>query len=256
LGTIWAMKDSLLDIILASEQRKSVLLLLKDGPKERETLLNSFKISRPTLLLQMRILEDNQLINQLDSVYKLTIIGRLIVDAIGPLLETVNYELESNHVSSLIPPHFFDLMNRVVKCEMINPLITEMFEEFKIFCEASKSSKSLFIITSYSHPSFDAVFSELINNNVNVHVIISRDVISESKNQFQEIIKNDLFHLFVYSKEMRFMSFAVNDYYLRMSPLTSSGDYDNKYILCSDLDSLEWGKQIFEYYLKDSTSVK
>ncbi len=250
------MKDSLLDIILAVEQRKSILLLLKDGPKERETLFNPFKNSGQDLPLHIKILEDNQLISQLDSVYRLTIIGKLIVNAIGPLLETADYELENENVLSLIPPHFFDLMSKVATCEIANPPITEMFENFKIFCETSKTSKSLFVIASYFHPSFNAVFSELINNDVNVYVIISRDVISESKNQFQEIIKNDLFHLFVYSKEMRFMSFAINDHCLRMSPLTSSGDYDNKYILCSDLDSLEWGKQIFEYYLKDSTSVK
>ncbi|AFV22220.1 hypothetical protein Mpsy_0007 [Methanolobus psychrophilus R15] len=250
------MKDSLFDIILASEQRKSVLLLLKDGPKERETILNSFKTSRHDLLLQIKALEDNQLISQLGSVYKLTIIGKLIVDTIGSLLETVDYDLENDHILNQIPPHFFDLMSKVAKCEMTNPPIIEMFEDFKIFCEASKTSKSLFIVTSYFHPSFNAVFSELIKNNVNVYVIISRDISSESKNQFQEIIKSDIFHLFVYSKEMNFMSFAINDHYLRMSPLTNSGDYDNKHILCSDLDSLEWGKQIFEYYLEDSTALR
>lgn len=249
------MKDSLLDIILASEQRKSILLSLKDGPKEREYFLNSVKNSGEDLLLQIKVLEDNQLINQLNNVYRLTVIGKLIVDAIGSLLETVDYELENNHFLNLIPPHFFDLMSKVAKCETVNPPINEMFEDFKTFCETSKTSKSLFIIISYLHPSFNTVFSELIKNNVNVYAIISRDVSSELKSQFQEIIKSDLFHLFIYLKKMNFMSFAINDYYLTMSPLTSSGDYDNKHILCSDFDSLQWGKQIFEYYLEDSIAL-
>jgi predicted transcriptional regulator len=37
--------------------------------------------------------------------------------------------------------------------------------------------------------------------------------------------------------------------------LKSNGEYDTKYILCNDKDALEWGKELFEYYLKDSTTI-
>jgi predicted transcriptional regulator len=56
------MKKPLLDVIFASEKRKNVLLVLQEGPKQMETLLESLGTIRQALLPQIRILEEHYLV--------------------------------------------------------------------------------------------------------------------------------------------------------------------------------------------------
>jgi predicted transcriptional regulator len=263
---IWGigMKKPLLDVMFASEKRKGVLLLLQNGATEMEHLLSALNTTRQALLPQIRILEEHYLIVQQDDTYDLTTIGKLIVEKMTPLLNTIDtLEIDidywGNHDFSFIPPHLLERINKIRNSKIMTPHLTEMYDLIKDFYDASKKSRSLNVATLFYHPQFVEMFADLVQLEINVHVIASRDMFDVFKTNasevFEKLIKSEFFHISVYSKEMNFMSFAVNDYYLRMSPLTSSGDYDNKYILCSDPDSLEWGKEIFEYYLKDSVIV-
>ncbi|MDI3539341.1 MAG: hypothetical protein PWQ52_464, partial [Methanolobus sp.] len=61
--------------------------------------------------------------------------------------------------------------------------------------------------------------------------------------------------LYLYPKKIDVLTFAYNDHYLLINLLRSNGDTDNKHILCSNLSALEWGKELFQYYLKDSTPI-
>jgi predicted transcriptional regulator len=83
------MKKSLLDVIFMSEKRKGVLLLLQKGAQEMEDLLVSLKTTRQALLPQIRVLEDHYLVAHYKDVYELTTIGKLIVDEMKPLVDTI-----------------------------------------------------------------------------------------------------------------------------------------------------------------------
>lgn len=83
------MKKQLIDVVFASDKRKNVLLLLKDGPEKMEDLLNSLETSRQALLPQIRILEEHNLVADSNDVYGLTTIGKLVVEEMVPLLEKV-----------------------------------------------------------------------------------------------------------------------------------------------------------------------
>ena len=67
-----------------------MLLLLLDGPKEMEMLIKSLKTNRTALLPQIKILKENHLISKSGDTYKLTTIGKLIVDEMVLFLRTTN----------------------------------------------------------------------------------------------------------------------------------------------------------------------
>ena len=79
----------LLDVICKSEKRKGALLLLQDGAKEMEEILKSLDTNRQALLPQIRVLEEHYLVNHQNDVYKLTTIGKLLVDEMVPLLDII-----------------------------------------------------------------------------------------------------------------------------------------------------------------------
>jgi predicted transcriptional regulator len=78
---------------------------------------------------------------------------------------------------------------------------------------------------------------------------------TEYYEDFEAFIKSKYFKLFVYHKRMDFLFFTFDDYHIVISLLRKDEDFDSKYILCSTQDSLEWGKDLFDYYLKDSKQI-
>jgi predicted transcriptional regulator len=258
------MKKRMLETIFASEKRKSLLLLLKDGPQEMDDVLLSINTTRQALLPQIKILVEHYLIDYYDSTCRLTRIGELLVAKMTPLLGIiepfdVGIDYWGTHKLDFIPPHFLGRLNELGTCTIIKPSISEVYEENNDFFEASKISQSLYGVTTFFHPNFAEYFSELISRNVNLYFIVTEDLLAKLKSDKPMILKNlmdnSLMHFYVYNKEMKCASFSYNDHYMKMRPLTQCGNFDTKYVLCSSPSALKWGKELFDYYLKDSLPV-
>lgn len=258
------MGKQLLDVIFASEKRKGTLLLLRDEPKEMDALLKLFETSRQSVLPQIRILEKNHLIEHYKSTYELTTIGKLVVDEMIPLLDTIEFldndiDYWGTHNLDFIPPNLLKRVSELGNYRVITPTVTEIHQISSEFQESSKNSTSVFTITSFFHPNFPELLSELIKNNATIHTIISKDLLENLQTQhalqFKKLFESKLVHIYVYPKQMHFMSFAYNDYQIMMLLLKSNGEISNKHFLCSNPKSLYWAKDLFEYYLKDSIPI-
>ncbi|WP_292463484.1 winged helix-turn-helix domain-containing protein [Methanolobus sp.] len=258
------MRKQLLDVIFMSEKRKNVLLLLKDESKKAQVILNHLKTTRTALLPQMKVLEENHLVIHYDDTYGLTKIGELIVNEIEPLLATIevldkNIEYWGTHKLDFIPPRLLERIYELGKCEVITPSITNTFEIDSNFHEMSNKSPYLFYVTTFLYPNYSMLFSELISNNVNIHLIVSKDLLekirTEEENDFKQLTQSGLLHLFVYPDKMDFLTFAYNDNNLLLNALKDNMEFDNKHILSCNPSAIDWGKELFEYYLKYSTPV-
>jgi predicted transcriptional regulator len=72
---------------------------------------------------------------------------------------------------------------------------------------------------------------------------------------FAEFFKNHLFHFYVYPEDVDVLSFGYNNYYLILRLLKQNGEFESKYIFCSNPSSIEWAKELFGYYLRKSNPV-
>ncbi|AFV22835.1 hypothetical protein Mpsy_0626 [Methanolobus psychrophilus R15] len=258
------MTKPLLDVVFMSEKRKGVLLLLKDGAKEMEYLLNSLDTTRQALLPQIRILEEHYLVNHYHDSYELTTIGKLVTDEMVPLLNTLDVldndvDYWGTHNLDFIPPHLLSRMNELGDCEIVKPLISEMYDLNAKITNSSCTSNSVNMIAASFHPSYPTVFSEMARKNVNVNAIFSKDVLDTlQENHYiflEEMAKGKSFNIFIHHKKLDFLAFLVNDYYTHMRLLTNNGEIDGQFVMCSNPAALEWGKELFDYYLKDSTPI-
>lgn len=258
------MKKPLLDVIFASDKRKKVLILLSDGSQEMNHLLTSLKTTRQALLPQIKILEEHYLINHNKDTYELTTLGKLIVDKIIPLLDTVNFfdidvDYWGTRSFAFIPPHLLRRIGELGKCLTITPTITDIYTVHDKFYEMSKKSTFHSVITTTFYPHFPKLIYELIPHNTHANIIISRELFNklktEDRTELVRILDNELTHLFVYPEKIGLLSFIYNEYCIMLSPLNNDGNFDNKHVECCDQDSLNWGKELFEYYLKKSNPV-
>ncbi|TGC09435.1 helix-turn-helix transcriptional regulator [Methanolobus halotolerans] len=258
------MKRALLDVIFASEKRKNVLLLLHGGPQEMEPLLKSLDTTRPSLLPQIRILEEHHLINHYDNTYELTTIGNLIVDEMFSLMSTIetldtDIHYWGTHQLDFIPPHLLSKIGQLKDCKIRTPSFPDLYKLNDEILETSPSSSVHYKIATFFHPLFPDLFSKMIANNVNVYMILSQPVIDKLRTDhsalFDEVMKSELFNLFVYPEQLNLMAAVLNDYHVLMRPLKKNGEYDNTYVLCSSEECLEWGKEFFQYYIQNSIPV-
>ncbi|MDW7732765.1 MAG: winged helix-turn-helix domain-containing protein [Methanolobus sp.] len=258
------MEKSLLEILFKSEKRKDLLLLLQDGPQEMDFILKSMGTDRQALLPQMKILKKYHLIVREHDKCSLTTIGKLIVDEMVPLLETIevfdgDIDYWGTHKIDFIPPHIISRIGELGKCDIISPSLCDLFDVYRKFYDLAKPSKSVSIITSYLYPDYSKIFSELLRNNIDIDFIVSEELFDSIKinhrGNFGEFIKTGKFHFYVSNKKIEFLSFTYDDFHLLLSLLTNKGDFDNKHVLCPNPGALEWARELFDHYLKNSIPV-
>lgn len=247
-----------------SEKRKLALLLLKDGARDMEDLLFALDTSRMALLPQIRILEEHHLVFHYRDTYELTKIGKLVVDEMCPLLDTIdvfNDEIIYWGTRNLdfIPSHLLSRISELGKSKVINPSPADMYDVHNNFHETSKSSSAVFSVTSFLYSHFPELFDEITSHGAHMHVIIPGELFDKLKvnnsSGLERILSNGKVDLFVHPDSFRFLSFGYNDSNAIMTPLNNGSDFDNKHIFCNDPHALQWLKELYEHYLKDAVAV-
>jgi len=258
------MMKPLLHVMFASEKRKEVLLLLQDGPKDMDYLLKALGTSRQALLPQIRILEDHYLIDNKRDTCALTHFGKLIVDEIALSVKNIdvfsnNIDYWGSHDLHFIPHHLLKRIYELESCTSVAVQISEIFDEDETFVEEAKRTKFIFTVTSFMFPHFEKLFTEMTELSVQASFIVSEELYQKFLHEKSEdliyISQNPNIELYRYPSNFPFMSFTLTDHAVMMRTLTLEGNYDNKRIICSSEGALKWGKELYQYYLKDSVRI-
>ncbi|WP_292470988.1 winged helix-turn-helix domain-containing protein [Methanolobus sp.] len=258
------MKKPLQDVIFCSRKRRDILILLQEAPLEMDYLLKSLDTNRQALLPQVKILENHYLVTKSDDVYGLTTIGKLIVDEVKPLLDTINVfdtnvEYWGTHDLGFIPPYLLKRIHELSSCKVISNIpLTQIYEPSENVLEKAKFSKVQTSVTTFIFPNFASILKDFTESGVKMRLIVTQELLSKIRNEMEEIrslLNSGDHEVFLYSKEMNFMSFGTNDFCFMMRALTKKGDYDMKYIMTCKPSAIQWGHELFDCYLKDSTPI-
>jgi predicted transcriptional regulator len=188
----------------------------------------------------------------------------LIVDEMAPLVSTtevmdIDIDYWGTHNLDFIPPYLLNRIHELGKYEIVNPPITDMYEFNTEFYERSKESSSVFRVSTFLHPMYSKLYPELMERGVKIYLVLSQEVLDSLRDKpdpdFEKLLENNLFNLFIYPKKAGLLTFAYNDYYLLTRLLKNNGETDQTHLFFSSPSALEWGKELFEYYLKDSTPI-
>jgi predicted transcriptional regulator len=258
------MMKPLIDVMFASEKRKNVLLLLQDGTKEMAVILETLNTTRQALLPQMKVLEEHYLVSHDRDTYELTTIGKLVVNEISPFVDTLNvFDVDIDYWGTrsldFIPSHLLRRIDELGKCTTITPTLANIYGAHDKFYERSKTCTFHSVITRTFYPHFPKILYELIPHNIHANVIVSSELFDqlriEHRVKLLNFVENEQIHLFVYLEKMGLLSFICNDHCIMLSPLTNRGTFDNQHIECCNQGALNWGKELFEHYLKKSKPI-
>lgn len=253
------MNDSLIDIILNSEKRKNVLLLLMEGEKSREEIKTSLNVTSTALIPQIKKLKEHGLVIQNGDYYILTNMGRVLVANMIPLLNTVEvFEENSKYWRKRdlkgIPEPLLKRFGELGNCVIIEPDLNYLFEFPKEFTENIVKSTYVMAFNAYFHPEYPALYSSLAEKGIDVSLVITKSVHERMEMDYSEEIRKfldfDNTGMFVSDEMTGLATLVSTDRFLFLCFFNNQEQYDHTILMSFDSNALQWSKELF-FYFKD-----
>ena len=251
------MNGSLVDIILNSEKRKNVLLLLMEGEKSREEIKTSLNVTSTALIPQIKKLKEHGLVIQNGDYYILTNIGKVLVANLLPFLNSVEvFEENSNYWLNRdlngIPESILKRFGELGNCVIIEPDLNYLFEFPKEFTENIAKSSYVMTFNAYFHPEYPALYSSLAEKGIDVSLVVTSSVRERMEKDYaEEIMKFMDFEnteMFVSNEITGLATLVSTDRFLFLCFFNNQGQYDHRILMSFDSNALQWSKELFSFF--------
>ena len=255
------MRYSLVNIVWYSEKRKNILLLLKEGPRDIDQMKTSLNETSRSIMPQIKKLLQKRLI-VLDGVnYRLSEIGELIVENMGPLLSTMrvieeNKDFWVTRDLSVLPNHLFNRLGEIGHYLLIEPDLNRMFELPKEFKDNAIKSKKVSTFISYVHPQVPSLYLELIEKDVSLSLLMTKMAFKKLQSEYpiemKAISSSSNVEIFLCKEDIHLPTLAVTGWFTYLCFLNVEGRYDHRDIISFDESALLWGTELIDYYRSKS----
>ncbi|WP_239451118.1 helix-turn-helix transcriptional regulator [Methanosarcina horonobensis] len=248
-----------------SQKRRDLLLLLKDGGRTMEEIVNLLNVTPTGMLPQIKKLKEEFLVHQDDKEYSLTPLAEILVEKMQPLLDTL--EVIEGHKNfwqerdlSDLSPAFLRRLNELKPYSLVKPDPDKIFETSAIFLKNIEKSKNILSLSSIFHPAFPEYFLRIEDDNVGITLIVTKRIYKRLENDFEEELKLYLTRknrqLFVYAEEMKIAMLTKTECFMMADFLTWKGTYDQESIIASEPASLKWAEELILHYKGQAQEIK
>ena len=261
------MKMQLVNLLLLSDKRKNFLLLLEDGPKNIDEILDLLKMSRISLLPQIKILKEEGLILQQGDLYELSIIGNILIKKARPLLDAASTFEENDFFwgqrkLDSIPFHLLKRIGDLKGSQLLEPGLAHGFDLFPQIINHFAGSSQVMLLFSYFHPQIPSFSLELAKKNAELRLILSKDSFNRFSGDFRDmgekILETKNASIFVHAGtpfEIPAL-IAVSENALLLGFFNKKGRFEGQYLLNLEPCALAWGRELFEYYMEKSENIR
>jgi predicted transcriptional regulator len=252
----------LFHLAACSNLRRNILIFLNEHEKSLGDLRDGLKISSTTALHALKELEKSKLTFQnRNKNYGLTNIGRIITlelldfsSAEEVLKKHERFWLE--HDLSGIPDQMLGKIGWLNGSNLVEDTATDIFRVHTNFITLLAGAKEIKGISSIYVPEYMNLFSDLIiNKNADVELILTKEVMEKiDKTIINNILSDKSFKFKLYmTKEETRAAFTVTDTFFSLGLYHNNGNYDyNRDLLSYEKKGIEWGKNLFEWYLQQA----
>jgi predicted transcriptional regulator len=259
------VKLELIELIFLSDKRKQLLLFLRNGPRNMDEITEALQVTSTSILPQIKKLKDMSLVVQEDRSYTLSLIGKVLVEKMQPLVSTIelfedNFDYWSEKDLQGIPLSFKKRLGELGKCKLIQPDLDRMFELDQEVVENLSGSSYIFEAIAYFHPPMISLCQDLAKKGVEFSLLMSESVYERYCKDYTEdflkmlALKNVRF--FRYSGELRIASLTVTDKFFMISLFPKNQrHFDRESLICYEPSALKLGSELFNELQLDSTQA-
>jgi predicted transcriptional regulator len=253
------MKQCLLNLILFSGRRKDLLLLLKEEPRDVDTVKELLGVDSGYIQPHIKKLKESGLIIEKNKIFRLSEIGEAIVENMQPLLKTVelfgeNIEYWLSHDLGSIPGFLLERIDELGHCELLEPDTVHLAETPGTLLDNLMSSKEVLTFTSYFHPQAPLIYSELAEKGVEITLCMTVNVAERlffnHREEAEKLYRARNSRLFISRKPAIVPSLIVTDRFLALKLYEIDRKLRDQIILCSGEKAPCWGKELFGYCME------
>ncbi|MGB3908213.1 MAG: winged helix-turn-helix domain-containing protein [Methanomethylovorans sp.] len=258
------MKTSLIDIMLNSEKRKNLLLLLIEGGKDRNEIKTSLNVTSTAIIPQIKKLKECGLVIQEEDHYYLSDMGEIMVENMLPFLNIVevfeeNEEYWLTHDLKGIPRPLLKRLGELGNYLIIEPDLNYLFEFPKEFKENIFKSSHVETFTAYFHPEYPAIYSKLSEQGIKVSLVLTASVLDRFQKDYAEQMKKITgskdTEVFITDDIRGLATIVTTDRFLLMCFFNKNGHYDHRIIMSFDPRALKWSRELFQLYREKATGI-
>jgi predicted transcriptional regulator len=260
------MKLQLVNLLLFSDKRKNLLLLLSEGSRNIDEILDLLQVPRISMLPQIKKLKEEGLIVQKGDAYHLSIIGDILVKKARPLLDAASIFEDNDYFWSYrkldsIPFHLLKRIGDLKGIQLLEPGFAHGFDLFPELINHLAGSSQVMLLFSYFHPQIPSFSLELTKKDVKVQLILSRDSFDRFSEDFhdtgEKILAKKNASIFVYTGTPLEIPalIAISENVLLIGFFNKKGRFEGQYLLSFEPRALVWGRELFEYYVERSERV-
>ncbi|MEZ5336563.1 MAG: winged helix-turn-helix domain-containing protein [Methanolobus sp.] len=259
------MKASLVDIILNSEKRKNVLLLLMEGEKSRDEIKTSLNVTSTALIPQIKKLKEHGLVIQNGDYYILTNMGKVLVANMIPLLNAVEVFEENrkywlNRDLNGIPESIMKRFGELGNCIIIEPDLNYLFEFPKEFTENIHKAKYVMAFNAYFHPEYPALYSSLAEKGIHISLVTTDSVHKRMQTDYAEETKKFIGYknteMFVSDEMTGLATLVTTDRFLFLCFFNNQEHYDHTILMSFDSKALQWSKELFSHFKERAEKIE
>ncbi|WP_410508410.1 winged helix-turn-helix domain-containing protein [Methanosarcina hadiensis] len=257
-------KVTLIDLLLRSDKRRKILLFLKEGPKNIEEITGLLDSSCTAVLPQIKKLAEKGLIKQEDKKYSLSMVGLIVTEKMAPLLGTLSvFENNPDYWAQKdltgIPPFLRLKLEMLSGYKVIEPQLNRMFEPPEEFINSLKKSTEIMYFSSFFQPCFSGFDQDFLKKRTTSTFIFTNNfferIFSSQPGETKDLLLPKNSSLYIYDGISSVVSLTVTERFMALMLLNKKGKLDQSLLVSSESEAIEWGKELFTYYIALSKKV-
>ncbi len=252
-------------LAICSGNRRLLLFSLNERKKSLGDLREDLKTDPATIVHALRELERHRMVQQdVKRDYSLTVIGRALVQKVIDChcmaeVLTIHEAFWSNHDVSGIPNHLFNRIGALRDSTLVVNTQEHILKASDTFVALLREGDVLELVTSFYSPDLIKRIYRSVSDKKAAFLVMTNEVLQRTiadigspriKQILQEgatinVVKRDPKLLFVFTGNTVALGLAHPDGPIDFSQLLTS----------RSSDALDWGRDLFHYYLRWSESV-
>jgi predicted transcriptional regulator len=258
------MDKSLIDLLFMSQKRKDLLLLLKNGGKTIEEIVDVLNVNPTGMLPQIKKLKDEHMVLQEDREYRLAPLAEILVEKMEPLLDTLqvveeNADYWQERDLTALPRIFLERLNELKSCFLVKPDPENIFEPSAVFLENIGKSKKILSFSSIFHPVFSKIFLANQDEDTEITLIVTGKICERLKTDFKKELKlyvaREKRRLFICKDEIKVAMLVKTECFMAADFLTSKGVFDQETIIGFEPAALTWAEDLILYYGEQAQEI-
>jgi len=256
--------NELLNVISASDKRRNLLILLNERSYEWDEIKRILNVTSTGMLPQIKILEEEHLIERDGRKFFLTPMGRVLATHMEPLISTMevfdkNRKFWGEHDLSVLPPEILLDIRDLGNYEVIASSDVEIYESHDAFRDNISRASVIRGISHMVHPSYPDMFLQFAKAGKETSLILSpaayKIVNEKYHKQLAQWLTSEKSSLWVTDSNIRF-SFIVTESFFSMALFFRNGVFDSKHDVNShDISAVKWGDRLFTFYREQSQRI-